>query len=189
LRRTRGLESRRAAADLERRGRSNGCGRAAQRGIADDHRYTPQPDRYAEGRLRPLGEAGGDRKGNPVSFVGRRQGIAAQGGATRATKRVWRLPAATTSHTARFSYRSKDGMLKPASSHWRSRSATVRPPSSTSFADLAPRRRCREEALLTDNRREGLLFSVVLMDGSAVMGGANGSGLNHAVFRCGRGKI
>ena len=32
-------------------------------------------------------------------------------------------------------------------------------------------------------------FSVVLMDGSAVIGGANGGGLDHSVFRCGRGKI
>src|ERR1019366_10204172 len=32
-------------------------------------------------------------------------------------------------------------------------------------------------------------FSVGLMDGSAVIGGANGGGLDHSVFRCGRGKI
>jgi hypothetical protein len=32
-------------------------------------------------------------------------------------------------------------------------------------------------------------FSVVLMDGSAVIGGANGGGLDHSVFRCRRGKI
>ena len=31
--------------------------------------------------------------------------------------------------------------------------------------------------------------NVALMDGSAVMGGANGGGLDHAVFRRGRGKI
>jgi hypothetical protein len=32
-------------------------------------------------------------------------------------------------------------------------------------------------------------FRVVLMDGSAVIGGANGGGLDHSVFRCRRGKI
>ena len=32
-------------------------------------------------------------------------------------------------------------------------------------------------------------YSVGLMDGSAVSGGANGGGLDHSVFRCGRGKI
>jgi hypothetical protein len=34
-----------------------------------------------------------------------------------------------------------------------------------------------------------LYCNVALMDGSAVMGGANGGGLDHAVFRRGRGKI
>jgi hypothetical protein len=32
-------------------------------------------------------------------------------------------------------------------------------------------------------------FSVGLMDESSVIGGANGGGLDHSVFRCGRGKI
>ena len=32
-------------------------------------------------------------------------------------------------------------------------------------------------------------YSVGLMDGSAVIGEANGGGLDHSVFRCGRGKI
>jgi len=37
--------------------------------------------------------------------------------------------------------------------------------------------------------RTSLYCDVALMDGSAVMGEANGGGLDHAVFRRGRGKI
>jgi hypothetical protein len=37
--------------------------------------------------------------------------------------------------------------------------------------------------------RSSLYCNVALMDGSAVMGGANGGGLDHAVLRRGRDKI